>query len=277
MIAGRFRQHMVANDLKSSPRREKLFVIIGTYNHERFISQAMEGALAQEVDLSFQILIRDDASTDNTSDIIRRYAARHPGKIVPILNEVNQYASGTGWTDALLHRVSKIARFVSREKVYVALCEGDDFWTDSKKLQIQVDFLREHRTAALVHHGFNVVTEEGNNSEYEAKLRNHLARFEPQPRLRDGLDLLEGNFIMTCTMMMRLSGWNPRERKRRPKGLLADWVNCFVASRQRQVGFIGKEMSIYRVHGGGIHSSRSLESNLEISERTARHLMQLSK
>ena len=277
MITGLFGWHEMMKNWKREASREKLFVIIGTYNHEHFISQAIEGALAQEVDLPFKILVRDDASTDKTSDVVLKYAAQYPDKILPIMYDANQRALGRGWTNDLLRRVSKMARFVSREKVYVALCEGDDFWTDSTKLQRQVDFLREHPTAALVHHGFNVVTEQGGSIDYEASLRNHLARFEPHPRLRKGSDLLEGNFIMTCSVMMRLSGWKPRERARRPQGVLGDWVSFFVASRRSLVGFIDLEMATYRVHRGGIHSSKSAEKNAEVSGRTAEYLSHLSE
>jgi len=250
--------------------RERLFVLIGTYNHESFISQAIEGALKQEVDLPFQILVRDDASTDKTADIVLKYATEHPDRIIPVLYKESQrqLGRGRGWSNDLFLRAAKMVHFVSREKVYVALCEGDDYWTDPTKLQKQVNFLREHPTAAIVHHGFNVVTMEGGNSEYEAALRNHLVRFEPHPLLRNGSDLLEGNFIMTCTVMMRLSGWNPKERASRPRGVLGDWVSFVVASEGRDIGFIDYVMSTYRLHEGGIHSSRDSESSREIAART---------
>lgn len=253
-------------------KAEKLFVLIGTYNHESFISQAIEGALAQRVDMPFRILVRDDASTDRTAEIVASYAKSNRGKLLPILYKENQHLLGRGWAGDLFQRVSRLARFTDREKVYVALCEGDDFWTDTTKLQRQVDFLRANPTAALVHHGFQVITEEGGNKEYEGALRNHLSHFEPHPPLRKGSDLLDGNFIMTCAVMMRLSGWSRRERRGRPAGVLGDWVNAVVASRGRMVGFINREMSTYRVHRGGEHSTLSYERQKLATERTVSYL-----
>lgn len=256
---------------------EKLFVLIGTYHHESFISRAIQGVLDQEVDLPFQILVRDDASADNTASIVAHYARQHPDKVVPIFYGTNQYSLGRGWVSDLLQRVAKKAHFVSRERVYVALCEGDDFWIDPTKLQRQVDFLRENPNAVLVHHGFQVITEEGGIEGYESNLRRYLARFEPHPPLRKGTDLLEGNFIMTCAVMMRLSGWKPRERRQRPAGLLEDWVSYAVAARGKMVGYIDREMSVYRVHAGGIHSSRSAQEIADVSERSAEYLGQRRK
>jgi glycosyltransferase involved in cell wall biosynthesis len=148
--------HRFVRHWKDGNSGEKLFVLIGAHNHENFISRAIEGALAQGVDLPFQILVRDDASTDRTRDIVSAYARQHPKKIVPILYAVNQNAVGRGWTNDLFYRVSNRTRFTRKEKAYVALCEGDDFWIDSTKLQRQVDFLRDHPTAAVAQRDFQL-------------------------------------------------------------------------------------------------------------------------
>lgn len=251
---------------------EKLFVLIGAYNHEPFISQTIQGALHQDVDLPFTILIRDDASSDSTAEIISSYAKLHPDRIVPILYDRNQRALGKGWTPDLLRHVERAVGPGGHERVYVALCEGDDHWVDETKLQRQVNFLREHPTAALVHHDFHVVVEENGSREYERDLWNHLANFKPHPSLRKGSDLVEGNFIMTCTVMMRLSGWKPSEHSQRPKGVLGDWVNFAVASKSRMIGFISRKMSVYRIHGSGLHSNRSPDEISEISIRSSEYI-----
>lgn len=107
-----------------------------TYNHEKFVRDAIESFLTQETDFPFEIIVHDDASTDGTAEIIREYADRYPRLIRPIIQAENQYSKG-----GLIN-----PRFVfpkARGK-YLALCEGDDYWTDARKLQKQVTFLENN-------------------------------------------------------------------------------------------------------------------------------------
>src|SRR5690606_11410501 len=101
-----------------------------TYNHEKFIKQTLDGFLKQEIDASVEIVISDDASTDGTREILKQYAARFPEKIRLILHEKN-IGMMRNFTSTLHECKGK----------YIALCEGDDYWTDSKKLKKQYDFL----------------------------------------------------------------------------------------------------------------------------------------
>jgi glycosyltransferase involved in cell wall biosynthesis len=104
------------------------------YNQESFISQAIEGFLMQKTDFPIEIIIHDDASTDNTSIIIRSYEEKYPELIKTIFQEENQYSKSGG--NVLTHFILPFAR-----GKYVALCEGDDYWVDPFKLQKQVKFL----------------------------------------------------------------------------------------------------------------------------------------
>ena len=91
----------------------------------------------QKTDFPFEILIHDDASTDGTADIIREYEAKYPDIIKPIYQTENQYSKGI--------KVSQVYQFPRAKGKYIALCEGDDYWTDPYKLQKQVDFRSESR------------------------------------------------------------------------------------------------------------------------------------
>ena len=108
-----------------------------TYNHEPYIVQALNGFLMQKTSFPFEILIHDDASTDRTADIIREYEKKFPNLIKPIYQKENQYSKGNR---------SILASFVyPRAKgKYIAICEGDDYWIDENKLQMQVDFLENN-------------------------------------------------------------------------------------------------------------------------------------
>jgi glycosyltransferase involved in cell wall biosynthesis len=114
-----------------------------TYNHGPYIEDALEGFLIQETEFPFEILIHDDASVDNTADIIRQYKARYPVLIRPIYQTENQYSKG----------VKPFLDFVipKAKGKYIALCEGDDFWVCSTKLQKQVLFLESNPEYGLVH------------------------------------------------------------------------------------------------------------------------------
>ncbi len=110
-----------------------------TYNHEAYIRDALEGFVMQQTNFPFVAIVHDDASTDNTAEIIREYAERYPEIIKPIYETENQYSKH----DGSLARIMNDASDATGAK-YCALCEGDDYWTDPLKLQKQVDFLEAH-------------------------------------------------------------------------------------------------------------------------------------
>jgi len=107
-----------------------------TYNHENYIREAIESFLIQETEFPFEIIVHDDASTDGTAAIILEYAERYPRLIRTIIQTENQYSKA-----GLIN-----PRFVFPKATgkYLALCEGDDYWTDRSKLQKQVTFLENN-------------------------------------------------------------------------------------------------------------------------------------
>lgn len=111
-----------------------------TYNHVKFIRDCLEGFLCQKTTFPYEILIHDDASTDGTQNIIREYQKRFPNIIKPILQTENQYSQG-----------KNIGRFNTDRACgrYLAVCEGDDFWCNSNKLQSQFDFMEAHPDYSL--------------------------------------------------------------------------------------------------------------------------------
>lgn len=115
-----------------------------TYNHEKFIKDALEGFLMQKTDFPFEILIHDDASTDRTEEIIRDYQVNYPELIRAVYQTENQYSKGLNYWPRNLYRMAR--------GKYIALCEGDDYWTDPLKLQKQVDFLEAHPECSICCH-----------------------------------------------------------------------------------------------------------------------------
>lgn len=120
-----------------------------TYNQIEYIRDALEGFVNQKTDFGYEVLIHDDASTDGTAQVIREYADRYPELFRPILQVENQYSKG-------LTNISGTYNFPRARGRYIAMCEGDDYWTDETKLQRQVDFLEAHPDCSLVLHSARV-------------------------------------------------------------------------------------------------------------------------
>lgn len=112
-------------------------VICLTYNHKDFIKTALEGFVKQQTSFRFEVIVHDDASTDGTTEIVQEYAEKYPNIIVPIFQTQNQHSLGVHIVDTYVVPVVK--------GKYIAICEGDDYWCDEKKLQRQVVFLEEHQ------------------------------------------------------------------------------------------------------------------------------------
>ena len=104
-----------------------------TYNHENYIAQALDGFLMQKTNFPFEVIVHDDASPDKTADIVREYEKKYPAIIKAIYQTENQYSKRDGTIERIMNEACK--------GKYIALCEGDDYWIDENKLQMQVDFL----------------------------------------------------------------------------------------------------------------------------------------
>jgi len=120
------------------------------YNHGKYIRDTLDGFLMQKTTFPVEILIHDDASADNTAEIIREYEARHPNLFKVIYQTENQYSKGN--KPAILNRGRAKGK-------YVALCEGDDYWTDPLKLQKQVDFLEVNENYSMACSNYSIVDE----------------------------------------------------------------------------------------------------------------------
>lgn len=142
--------------IKAKCARIKPLVAINclTYNHEKFLRETLEGFMIQKTDFPFVAIVHEDASTDGTAAILREYADKYPDIILPIFEVENQFNKTLG-------RVMRKARNATGAK-YIAMCEGDDYWTDPLKLQKQVDFLESHPEYSMCHTGFEIVDEYSN-------------------------------------------------------------------------------------------------------------------
>src|SRR5690554_88862 len=213
-----------------------------TYNHEDFIRDAIEGFLMQKTSFPIEIIIHDDASTDNTANIIEEYANKYPDLFVTILQSENQWSKGGG---------SIYARFVyprARGK-YIAICEGDDYWTDPLKLQKQVDFLNDHRDISFCSHNVNKVDQNNNTiEENNSKMTNY---FKPKE--------VVNNHFPTLSLLFR-----NQKLEYTPELLKVfngDAVLTALLSLHGGAANLGFTGACYRVHSEGIYSRQTYLEN----------------
>ncbi len=117
------------------------------YNHARFLRQCLDGFVMQKTDFKFIVLVHDDASTDSSQTIIEEYRKQYPDLFFPCYETVNQYSLGANALSSALRKAIE-----QTNAKYIAVCEGDDYWTVSDKLKRQVDFLEKNPDYSLCFH-----------------------------------------------------------------------------------------------------------------------------
>ena len=230
----------------------KVSVTLISYNQERFIAQAIESVLMQRTDFDFELVVGDDCSTDGTRAVIDSYAASDPR--IRVLPRPRNLGMNRNFWDVLRNCRGQ----------YVAMLEGDDYWTDPTKLQRQAEYLDAHAEVAVVHHRVLV-------------LDDATGRTRPDPRFRirrrktlDDL-LRHGNFLHTASTMFR-----NRELGDAPPWFLdlkiGDFVLHAMNAAHGEIAYLPRTMSVYRVHGGGVHSMIAENARHENLLTTLRHL-----
>lgn len=218
-------------------------IVVATYNHARYIGEAIESFLMQETDFRVEILVNDDASTDDTAAVVREYEQRHPDLFVTFYQTENQYSQGKKpWFHVL---------FPAAKGKYIALCEGDDYWTDPLKLQKQVDFLEGNTGYSMCFHPVKVWR---NGQLHDDDITREVLETTTAE------DLLLGNYIHTPSVMFRnnLFGEFPKEFYSAP---IADYFLHMLNAQHGKIRKLKDVMAVYRVHSGGIHSSNSAQEN----------------
>lgn len=119
-------------------------VICITFNHEKYLMNCLEGFVSQKTNFKYEVIVHDDASRDRSADIIKKYAQQYPDIIKPILQKENQYSKGVNIIQEIILPKCK--------GKYIAFCEGDDYWSDINKLQIQYDFMEKTPDCSMCVH-----------------------------------------------------------------------------------------------------------------------------
>jgi len=208
-----------------------------TYNHVEFIRKCLDGFLMQKCDFKYEILIHDDASTDGTSDIVREYSLQYPDLIHPIIQTENQWAKG-------IRGNNRKYNFPRAKGKYIALCEGDDYWTDPTKLQKQIDFLEKNRDYSVCFHDAIVLKEGQEQRRYANKTKEVFTT----------VDLFDRHFIPTASIVFRNQLELPDWLKNVSSG---DIALLLLLSLQGNLYFIDEAMCVYRQHPQGVSNTHT--------------------
>ena len=210
-----------------------------TYNHAPYIRQCLDGFVMQKANFRFEAIVHDDASTDGTADIVREYAEKYPEIIKPIFQTENQYSK----RDGTIRRALNAA--MSPSSKYVAMCEGDDYWTDPHKLQKQVDFLEGHLEYSMCFHNAMVHWENGQFPDAPfAKLED---------RDYTGEEIYENWIVPTASVVFRRSALTSKyeERRKNPAVIFGDIILFLSLAEEGKVHAFKEMMSVYRRQEGG--------------------------
>jgi glycosyltransferase involved in cell wall biosynthesis len=224
-------------------------VLVMTYDHERFIRQALDGALMQETAFDYEILISEDCSTDGTREIVLEYQRRHPERIRLLLSERNLHSNEVvvrGWR-------------AGRGK-YIALLDGDDYWTSPHKLSRQVEFLERRPECSMCFHNARVLDEATGDA-------SRLWTPPDQPEISTLREMWMGNFIATCSTMYRAGVVPEIPAWYVPLFPITDWPLHLLHAEHGPIGYLGEVMGVYRHHAGGLYSSLDERAKLESTAR----------
>jgi len=223
----------------------KVSVLVMTYNHANFIRQSLDSVLMQEVTFTYEILISEDCSTDGTREIVEEYYQQFPQKIHLLLSGQN------------IHSNAVVARGIKAAKgEYIALLDGDDYWTSPHKLQKQADFLENHPECSMCFHNARVF--------YEDSSKPH---WNWTPAHQKEFSTLEeiwmGNFIATCSTMFRNGLFGDVPDWYEALFPITDWPLHILNAERGKIGYINEVMGAYRHHSGGLYSPYSHREKLQ--------------
>ena len=228
-------------------------VFLLTYNHKDYIEQAINSILSQKTSYNIEIIVYDDASTDGTSDIVRRYANLYPSVVIPVIQEENQYKKGFSYI--LMEKV-----FPRMSGCYVAFLEGDDYWSDENKIQKLVDFLESHPDyVAAAHNTKRLNVETG-----EENLLNSYAD-ERDLSLADIVGNADHGFHLNAVVYRKMVLDDYPDFMEIPKYFFGDLSIRLLLIIRGKIRFFPEPMSVYRYLVPGSSSKRivSVEKRIE--------------
>lgn len=219
-------------------------VVMITYNHAPYIEEAISSILAQEFTGSLELIIGEDCSTDETAKIVRDFYGRHPKTIKIITSESNVGMNAN---------FKRCVEACTGE--YIAFCEGDDYWSSSKKLQLQTDFIKANPQFGAVHSEFSHIMKLAGS--WRKLERFNLTYHRTIPASKIFRSLLVENRIQSCTLFAKRSCILDYYASGIPIDTYAvgDWPICLFVSATSDIGYINEPLATYRLTPGSVTNS----------------------
>lgn len=230
-----------------------------TYNHQKYIRVCLDGILSQETDFDYEIVIHDDASTDNTLAIIKEYQQQYPDLIKVIAQKENVYSKNLNPISfALPHCKGN----------YIALCAGDDYWCDKEKLRTQKNFLEQNQDYSIV-------------LSWSHLLKNQTLQ---ERTLERDIDFELSDFVTEMKIGSAASSIMARNTDQVQKTFKTvalddnaggDWLLCVASLKNGKMRVFSRAMTVYRIHEDSIYSTKPWLTQFRIHLRTANKVSEL--
>ncbi|MHA1386624.1 MAG: glycosyltransferase, partial [Candidatus Helarchaeota archaeon] len=223
---------------------ELVHIFMITYNHEPYIAQAIESVLMQKTNFKYKLLIGEDCSTDGTREIVKTYAEKYPDKIKAFLNETN-----------LGPRNNAFQIYNACTAKYIALLEGDDYWTDHYKLQKQVDFLETNPEYGLVHSDYDILYEKSKKiikSAHTKRIKNVFQGYCYE-------ELLIRSFIATATVCARkklVADFIKEHSDQLRKWKMGDRPLWLYIAKHSKIGYLNESLAVRRLLKESLSNSK---------------------
>lgn len=235
------------------PDKPMVSVCVQTYQHAPYIRECLEGILMQVTDFPYEILLGEDESTDGTREICIEYAQKYPDRIRLFLhhrkNNINILGSPSG-------RFNSMNNFYSSRGKYIAMCEGDDYWTDSNKLQYQFDYLESHVDYSLHLHSVKY---------YQEGINNFISTQSFKPLHNNEYSIKDvifqsGRFRPTCSMFFLKDKLFPLPQWYY-ESAVGDLPMCLILASRGKIYRSDQTMGVYRVQSSNSWSRKLTDSN----------------
>jgi glycosyltransferase involved in cell wall biosynthesis len=236
------------NLINKNHKAPKVSIFCMVYNHEPFIRECLEGFLMQKCNFDYEIVLGEDCSTDNSREIILEYASKFPEKFKLLLHEKNIGAAQN----------QKIV-FENCTGKYIAMCEGDDYWTDPLKLQKQVDFLEKNEEYVCCIHNAVLLNSKLTLIPYKNYVNEKMHKYITME------ELLMGNSFPTCSLLFKniLEYEKINELENYSVG---DWILLLFLARKGNIYYDNTSMAVYRINESGEFSKLNMIEKFELNQ-----------
>lgn len=232
-------------------------VCVTAYQHSAYIRECLESIISQKTTFPFEVVVGEDDSTDGTREICKEYADNYPDKIRLFLRNrrdvmfINGRATG---------RFNFLQNFKAARGKFIALCDGDDYWTDNLKLQQQYDAMQQDPRFGICVHETRVLTNQTTANQYftEAKLMRVGKEIKAEFELKDYLN--PGFLFHTSSFFARAENINPDADVYRIS-VCGDLPFFIQACGNSKIKYLSKPMSVYRKHQGSYSNCNKLKRN----------------